>query len=74
MKHYDPACPVAGFILNRIGSHRHYEMTSEAVETVTGLPVLGWIPRCDDIVYPRGGILGLWQPGKTENPMHPVTL
>ena len=34
-----------GVILNRVGSQRHVRVVTEAVETYTGLPVLGFIPR-----------------------------
>ena len=52
---------VAGVILNRIGSPRHERMVRGAVETV--LPVLGVLPRRDDLALPSRH-LGLVQAGE----------
>ena len=42
---FDPATPLAGFILNRVGSPRHAALVRREVEAVTGLPVLGAFPK-----------------------------
>ena len=42
---YDPALPLAGFILNRCGSEGHYQGLKQAIGQVTSLPVLGWLPK-----------------------------
>ncbi len=42
---FDETLPLAGFILNRCGSQRHYEGVKTAVERATGLPVIGWLPK-----------------------------
>ena len=42
---FDETLPLAGFILNRCGSQRHYEGVKTAVERATGLPVVGWLPK-----------------------------
>lgn len=52
---------VAGVILNRLGSARHEAMLRGAVETV--LPVLGALPRRDDLALPSRH-LGLVQAGE----------
>jgi cobyrinic acid a,c-diamide synthase len=52
---------VAGVILNRLGSARHETMLRGAVETV--LPVLGALPRRDDLALPSRH-LGLVQAGE----------
>lgn len=52
---------VAGVILNRIGSERHARLVRGAVETV--LPVLGVLPRRDDLALPSRH-LGLVQAGE----------
>ena len=52
---------VAGVILNRIGSARHEAIVRGAVETV--LPVLGALPRRDDLELPSRH-LGLVQAGE----------
>ncbi|HLH73509.1 MAG TPA: cobyrinate a,c-diamide synthase, partial [Chloroflexota bacterium] len=50
---FDPALDVVGFILNRVASDNHRRWASEAVTTATGLPVLGWLPRRDDLGLPE---------------------
>jgi cobyrinic acid a,c-diamide synthase len=52
---------VAGVILNRLGSARHETIVRSAVETV--LPVLGALPRRDDLELPSRH-LGLVQAGE----------
>ena len=52
-KTYDPALRVAGVILNNIGSEGHYRMTAQPIETATGLPVLGYLPRGEDLKLPE---------------------
>jgi cobyrinic acid a,c-diamide synthase len=52
---------VAGVILNRLASPRHEAITRAAVETV--LPVLGALPRRDDLALPSRH-LGLVQAGE----------
>ena len=42
---FDPDLPLAGFILNRCGSNRHFQGVKTAVERATGLPVMGWLPK-----------------------------
>jgi cobyrinic acid a,c-diamide synthase len=44
---------VAGFILNRVASESHARMVTEAVERVTGRPVLGAFPRDADLTLPE---------------------
>ena len=50
---YRPDTTVAGFILNRTGSARHEGMVRDAVESATGLPVIGCVPRQKDISLPE---------------------
>lgn len=50
---FDPALRVAGFILNGVASDNHYRWASEAIDGATGLPVLGWLPRRDDLALPE---------------------
>jgi cobyrinic acid a,c-diamide synthase len=44
-KHLDPELDLAGVILNRVGTARQEGVIREAVETATGIPVVGSIPR-----------------------------
>jgi len=45
----DPDCRVAGVILNRVAGARHEQVLRDAVDQVTGLPVVGVIPRQRDL-------------------------
>lgn len=51
--HFDPDLPLAGFILNRCGSTRHYQGVKTAVERASGLPVLGWLPKDSGLHIPE---------------------
>ena len=50
---FDPNLRIAGVILNGVGSERHLEFCQPQVEATTGLPVVGWLPRRDDLVQPE---------------------
>ncbi len=47
--HFDADLPLAGFILNRVGSDNHGKGIAGAIEQATGLPVLGWLPRIEKL-------------------------
>jgi len=42
---FDPKVPLAGFLVNRVGSENHGRGVAAAITEATGLPVLGWVPR-----------------------------
>ena len=46
-----PGVRIGGVILNRVGSARHEQVLRQACETV-GVPVLGAVPRHDDLSVP----------------------
>lgn len=50
---FDPEVPLAGFILNRVGSEGHGRGAAGAVERATGLPVFGWLPRQPLLALPE---------------------
>ena len=50
---FDPDLRVAGVILNGVGSERHLEFCQPQIEATTGLPVVGWLPRRNDLVQPE---------------------
>ncbi len=51
-KNLDPEVDICGVVLNRIGSNRHEKIVREAVETYTGIPVLGAIRRSKKDIFP----------------------
>ena len=61
MKMMDPDLHIAGVLLNRIGTARQEALMRSAIESETGLPVLGAIPRIDENILP-GRHLGLVTP------------
>lgn len=46
--HLDPDVNLAGIILNRVAGSRHERVTRESIESITGIPVLGAIPKISD--------------------------
>ena len=50
---FDPDLRISGVILNGVGSERHLEFCQPQIEATTGLPVVGWLPRRDDLVQPE---------------------
>ena len=50
---FDPDLRIAGVILNGVGSKRHLEFCQPQIEATTGLPVVGWLPRREDLVQPE---------------------
>lgn len=52
-KMFDERLPLAGFIVNRIGSQSHYRIVKQAIEEKTHLPVLGFLPKDGDLMIPE---------------------
>ncbi len=50
---FDPALRIGGVILNGIGSEGHLKLCQEAIEHYTGIPVLGYLPRRDNLSLPE---------------------
>lgn len=48
-KMFDPDVNIAGVILNNIGGGRHGEKAKQAVETYTGIDVIGMVPRSESM-------------------------
>jgi cobyrinic acid a,c-diamide synthase len=53
MQRFDPALPLAGFLLNGIASEGHRRWTAGPIEVATGLPVLGYLPHRADLAVPE---------------------
>ena len=50
---FDPDLQFAGVILNDIGSSGHLELCLQAIEHYTGLPVLGYLQRDENLTLPE---------------------
>ena len=63
---FDPDLPLAGFIVNRVGSEKHGRGITRAVERATGLPVVGWLPRDAALEIPERhlGLIPTAEPGR----------
>ena len=48
----NPETPVAGVILNRIGSRRHLQLVEDAIDQLDNIEVLGHLPRDIDFTIP----------------------
>jgi cobyrinic acid a,c-diamide synthase len=44
-EHFDRELPLAGIILNRVASERHFRMLETAILSACQTPILGWLPR-----------------------------
>jgi cobyrinic acid a,c-diamide synthase len=44
-EHFDRELPLAGIILNRVASERHFRMLETAIRSACQTPILGWLPR-----------------------------
>ena len=58
---FDPHVPIKGVILNRLAGHRHESIIQKSIEHYCKLPVLGAIPKLENITFP-GRHLGLIPP------------
>ena len=52
-KSFDPGLSFAGVVLNGAGSESHARMLGEAIESKTGLSLLGWLPKNSEIEIPE---------------------
>jgi len=50
---FDPELKLAGVILNRVASERHFRMLETAIKSSCKTPVLGWLPRSARITIPE---------------------
>ncbi|MCL4516554.1 MAG: cobyrinate a,c-diamide synthase [Firmicutes bacterium] len=63
---FDPGLHIGGVILNRVARPRHEEMLRQSIEKYCGIPVLGAVPRCPEMVLPDRH-LGLLPPQEWES-------
>jgi cobyrinic acid a,c-diamide synthase len=48
----DPGLRLAGLICNRVGSDKHRQMITEAIEAHCDLPIIGFLPRNESVSIP----------------------
>ncbi len=58
----DPKLNIAGVILNQVAGERHGRVAKEAIEEITGVPVVGMIPKLPDRYILPSRHLGLVTP------------
>ncbi|WP_254063899.1 cobyrinate a,c-diamide synthase [Granulicella sp. S190] len=65
---FDPQLQLAGVILNRVATERHYEMLRAAIETSCKTKILGWMPRDPSIAIPERhlGLQGAAEAGEDD--------
>jgi len=49
---FDPGLELAGIVFNRVGSDRHRQILTEAVEGMSGPPIVGFLPRDESLNIP----------------------
>ncbi|MEI7645625.1 MAG: cobyrinate a,c-diamide synthase [Chloroflexales bacterium] len=66
LRDFDPRVYVAGVILNNVGSPRHAQLVTQAIERDTGLPVLGALAREAALNLPERhlGLVPTAEPGR----------
>ena len=72
-QHMDPALRLTGVLLNRVATSRQERAIRTAVEEVTGLPVLGSVPRLTDLEFPERH-LGLLTPAEHPSVVEPIRI
>jgi cobyrinic acid a,c-diamide synthase len=72
LQRFDPDLPLAGFIVNRVGSGAHGKGVTRVIEKATGLPVLGWLPRAEALKVPERhlGLVPTAEPGRWREFLH----
>jgi cobyrinic acid a,c-diamide synthase len=50
---FDVKLPLAGFLVNRVAGENHGRGVASAIESTTGLPVFGWLPRTERLEIPE---------------------
>jgi cobyrinic acid a,c-diamide synthase len=65
-KNLEPELKIAGVILNRVAGDRHEKIVKESIEEITGIPVIGAIPKLPGKLILPSRYLGLITPSEFE--------
>jgi cobyrinic acid a,c-diamide synthase len=65
-KNLDPDLNIAGVILNRVAGGRHEKIVRDSIEEITGVPVIGAIPKLSGKFILPSRYLGLITPSEFE--------
>lgn len=52
-KNFDRKLNIAGFILNRVSSPYHFQITRQSIEAKTNVPILGYLPKDKTLSLPE---------------------
>jgi len=66
---FDPTLPLAGVILNRVASERHFRILETAILSRCSTLILGWLPRSQSVSIPERH-LGLQTAEEHADPAH----
>ncbi len=60
---FERGLKISGFLLNKMGSKKHFKMVKESMEKKTGIPVMGYLPRDEDLRLPERhlGLVPAWE-------------
>lgn len=72
-KNFEPGLDLCGVILNRVGSERHFLLLKEAIQSATGVPVLGRVSHSAEMELPERH-LGLLPTAEKNNLSHLLDL
>ncbi len=63
---FDPQVQVAGVVLNRVGSPKHVQMLTAAIDSEAGVPVVGYLGREETLQLPERhlGLVPTAEPGR----------
>lgn len=50
---FEPSVSLAGVVVNRVGSERHYQLVRQAIETECRIPTVGYLTRDSELSMPE---------------------
>lgn len=60
---FERSLKISGFLLNKMGSEKHFRMVKESIEKKTRISVLGYLPRDENLRLPERhlGLVPAWE-------------